>query len=158
MAAFWLAFLAGGEVLAGRREHGGAIPSPVVGAVRMLAALTFGAVVMQAAQSLQVPAYQPQLLAWWGLGALVHAYAVRGAGPLVVGLLGSASWLVWQTHLGRARRADRAARRSSRGGRGRVRRRAARDPAGLVGVLGGLARGRRRCCPSAPCSWPHCPS
>ena len=97
VAAFWLAFLAGGELLAGRRDHGGAIPSPVVGAVRILAALTFGAVVMQAAQSLQVPAYEPQLLAWWGLGALVHAYVVRGTGPLVVGLLAGASWLVWQT-------------------------------------------------------------
>ena len=100
VAAFWLAFLVGGELLAGRREHGssgGNIPSPVVGCVRILAALTFGAVVMQAAQSLQVPAYEPQLLAWWGLGALVHAYVVRGAGPLVVGLLGLASWLVWQT-------------------------------------------------------------
>ena len=97
VAAFWLAFLAGGELLAGRREHGGAIPSPVVGAVRIMAALTFGAVVMQAAQSLQVPAYEPQLLAWWGLGALVHAYVVRGTGPLVVGLVAGASWLVWQT-------------------------------------------------------------
>jgi uncharacterized membrane protein len=100
VAAFWLAFLVGGELLAARREHassGAGIPSPVVGCVRILAALTFGAVVMQAAQSLQVPAYEPQLLAWWGLGALVHAYAVRGAGPLVVGLLTGASWLVWQT-------------------------------------------------------------
>ena len=32
-----------------------------------------------------------------GLGALVHAYAVRAAGPLVVGLVLLASWLVWQT-------------------------------------------------------------
>ncbi len=96
VAAFWLAFLAGGEALAGRREHGGQIPSPVVGAVRVLAALTFGGVVMQAAQSLQVPAYEPQLLAWWGAGALVHAYVVRGAGPLVVGLLTLAAWLIWQ--------------------------------------------------------------
>jgi uncharacterized membrane protein len=94
---FWLAFLVTGELLAGRREHGGDIPSPVVGSVRILAALTFGAVVMQAAQSLQVPAYEPQLLAWWGLGALVHAYAVRAAGPLAVGLLALAPWLVWQT-------------------------------------------------------------
>jgi uncharacterized membrane protein len=97
VAAFWLAFLVGGEVLAARREHGGPIPSPVVGCVRILAALTFGAMIMQAAQSLQVPAYEPQLLAWWGLGALVHAYAVRGTGPLVVGLVALASWLVWQT-------------------------------------------------------------
>ena len=97
VAAFWLAFLVGGEVLAARREHGGDIPSPVVGCVRVLAALTFGAMIMQAAQSLQAPAYEPQLLAWWGLGALVHAYAVRGTGPLVVGLVALASWLVWQT-------------------------------------------------------------
>jgi uncharacterized membrane protein len=95
VAAFWLAFLIGGELLATRREHGGPIPSPVVGAVRMLAALSFGAVVMQAAQSLQVPAYEPALLAWWGLGALVHAYVVRGTGPLVVGLLTLAGWLLW---------------------------------------------------------------
>jgi uncharacterized membrane protein len=91
VSAFWLAFLAGAELLRG------AAPSPVVGAVRTLAALTFGAVVFQAAQSLQVPAYEPSLLAWWGLGALVHAYVVRGTGPLVVGLLGTASWLVGQT-------------------------------------------------------------
>ncbi len=99
VAAFWLVFLAGGEYLAGRREHatsGSAIPSPVVGAVRVLAALTFGGVVMQAAQSLQVPSYEPQLLAWWGLGALVHAYAVRAAGPLAVGLGVGTAWLVWQ--------------------------------------------------------------
>ncbi len=97
VAAFWLAFLVGGEVLAARREHGGDIPSPVVGCVRILAALTFGAMIMQAAQRLQVPAYEPQLLAWWGVGALVHAYAVRATGPLVVGLVALASWLVWQT-------------------------------------------------------------
>jgi uncharacterized membrane protein len=88
VAAFWLAFLAGAELLRG------AAPSPVVGAVRTLAALTFGAVVFQAAQSLQVPAYEPALLACWGLGALVHAYVVRGIGPLVVGLLATTSWLI----------------------------------------------------------------
>ena len=97
VAGFWLAFLVVGELLAGRREHGGPVPSPVVGAVRILAALTFGAVVFQAAQSLQVPAYEPQLLAWWGLGALVHAYVVHGTGPLVVGVGTLAGWLVWQT-------------------------------------------------------------
>ncbi len=97
VAAFWLAFLAGGELLAGRREHSGPVPSPVVGCVRVLAALTFGAVVFQAAQSLQVPAYEPSLLACWGLGALLHAYVVRGAGPLVVGLLTLTGWLLWHT-------------------------------------------------------------
>src|SRR4051812_16989934 len=61
VAGFWLLFLTAGELLASRREHGGDVPSPVVGAIRVLAALTFGAVVMQAAQSLQVPAYEPVL-------------------------------------------------------------------------------------------------
>jgi uncharacterized membrane protein len=97
VAAFWLALLIGGELLAKSRDHGGAVRSPVVGCVRILAALTFGAVIFQAAQSLQVPAYEPQLLAWWGLGALVHAYVVRGTGPLVIGLLTLTSWLVWQS-------------------------------------------------------------
>jgi uncharacterized membrane protein len=97
VAGFWLAFLVVGELLAGRREHGGPVPSPVVGAVRILAALAFGAVVFQAAQSLQVPAYEPRLLAWWGLGAAVHAYVVHGTGPLVVGLGTLAGWLVWQS-------------------------------------------------------------
>ncbi|MEO6511312.1 MAG: DUF2157 domain-containing protein [Nocardioides sp.] len=91
VAVFWLTFLVGAEVLRGTG------PSPVVGAVRTLAALTFGAVVFQAAQSLQGPAYEPALLAWWGLGALIHAYAVRGIGPLVVGLLATTSWLIGQT-------------------------------------------------------------
>jgi uncharacterized membrane protein len=97
VAGCWLAFLVSGELLASRRRHGGTIASPVVGAARILAALAFGAVVFQAAQSLQVPAYEPSLLAWWGLGALVHAYAVRAAGPLVIGLLTLSGWLVWQT-------------------------------------------------------------
>ncbi len=97
VAAFWLALLIGGELLARSRDHGGAVPSPVLGCVRILAALSFGAVLFQAAQSLQVTAYEPQLLAWWGLGALVHAYVVRGTGPLVIGLLTLTSWLVWQS-------------------------------------------------------------
>lgn len=97
VAAFWLTFLIGGELLARVRHQGGTFPSPVVGAVRIMATLAYGAVVFQAAQSLQVPAYEPQLLAWWGVGALVLAYVVRGVGPLAIGLLALASWLVWQS-------------------------------------------------------------
>ena len=51
VAALWLAALATGEALHARR-----VSAPVVGAVRLLAALGFGAVVSQAAQGLQVPA------------------------------------------------------------------------------------------------------
>jgi uncharacterized membrane protein len=86
----------GAEALAGRREHAGGIPSPVVGAVRIVASLAFGAVIFQAAQSLQVPAYEPALVGLWGLGALLYAYLLDARGPLLVGLAAGTVWLVWQ--------------------------------------------------------------
>lgn len=95
VTVLWLGFVAAAEVLA-RRVH--TQRSPVVGAVRGLAALAYGAVVMQAAQSLQVPAYDAELVGIWAAGALVYAYAVRGAGPLVVGVVLGIIWLVW--HVG----------------------------------------------------------
>ena len=96
MVAVWLGLVVVAEVLAARGTRAGDTASPVVGAVRLLAAAAFGAVVFQAAQSLQVPAYEPLLVGVWGLGALLWAYAVRGVAPLVlaVGLL--AFWFVWQ--------------------------------------------------------------
>ena len=90
VAGFWLAFLATGEVLAGRGVSAG-----VVGALRLLAALTFGATIFQAAQSLQVAAFSPHLVGLWGLGALAHAYATRSVLPLVVGLVTGTVWWVW---------------------------------------------------------------
>ncbi len=96
VALFWVGATVGGELLAGRRAHGGPIPSPVVHSARVLGSLLFGAVVFQAAQSLQVPAYEPRLVGFWALGALAHAYVVRAAGPLVVGVLGGYAWVVWQ--------------------------------------------------------------
>ncbi|MCF6379019.1 DUF2157 domain-containing protein [Nocardioides KLBMP 9356] len=87
VTALWLVFLASGEVLAARRS------SPaLVGAVRLLAALGTGAVVFQAAQSLQVPAFEPRLLGLWGAGALLHGYLVRAHVPFVVGLLAGLGW------------------------------------------------------------------
>ncbi|MFZ2503310.1 MAG: DUF2157 domain-containing protein, partial [Nocardioides sp.] len=102
VCVFWLALLVGAELLASRRAHalatnvagGGSIPSPVVGAVRIMAALAFGAVVFQAAQSLQVPAFEPRLVGLWGLGALLYAYAVRGTGPLMIGVLAVTGWVI----------------------------------------------------------------
>lgn len=96
MVAVWLGLVVASELLAARRTRLGDTASPVVGALRLLAAAAFGAVVFQAAQSLQVPAYEPILVGVWGLGALLWAYAVRGVAPLVlaVGLL--AFWFVWQ--------------------------------------------------------------
>jgi uncharacterized membrane protein len=96
VAAIWLSLLVGSEVLAARRGIGDERRSPALGAARLLAALAFGAVVFQAAQSLQVPAYEPRLLGVWGLGALVQAYAVRGLMPLLLGIGVASGWYVWQ--------------------------------------------------------------
>jgi len=95
LSAIWLGLLVGGEVL-GTRIARGAGGSPVlVLAVRTLAALAYGSVVFQAAQSLQVPAWEPSLVGWWAAGALVHAYAVRSLGPLTVGLVTGLVWFLW---------------------------------------------------------------
>ncbi len=95
----WLGFVATAEILAERRAHRVADRSengtPVVGAFRLLAALAFGAVVFQAAQSLHVPAYEPKLVGIWGLGALLYAYAVAGVSPLAVGIATITGWYVW---------------------------------------------------------------
>ena len=93
VAAIWFALLVTGEALHARRSR---LPSPVVGSARLLAALAFGAMIFQAAQSLQVPAYEPGLVGLWGLGAVVHAYGVRGLGPLLVGLPALVVWFLWQ--------------------------------------------------------------
>lgn len=91
IAALWLAFLVGGEVLAARGAS-----APLVGAVRLLAALGAGAVVFQAAQSLQVPAYEPRLVGLWSAGAFVHAYLTRAYMPFVVGVLTGVTWWFMQ--------------------------------------------------------------
>ena len=95
MVLIWLGFVVAAEVLATRRDREGDVASPVVGAVRLLASGAFGAVVFQAAQSLQVPANEPLLVGVWGLGALLWAYAVRGVAPLTLGVVLLAIWFVW---------------------------------------------------------------
>jgi uncharacterized membrane protein len=96
MVAVWLGLVVAAEVLARRRTHSDAVPAPVVGAVRLLAAAAYGAVVFQAAQSLQVSSYGPILLGVWAAGALIWSYAVRAVTPLVLGVGLAASWFVWQ--------------------------------------------------------------
>ena len=96
VVAIWLAFLVLSEYLAGRREHGGHIPSPVVGALRILTTLTLGAVIFQAAQSLQVPAFEPSLIGYWSLGALLYGYTVRSLGAVVVGMFTGLGWYLAQ--------------------------------------------------------------
>lgn len=86
----WVALLLAGEVLPARGRSGA-----LVGSVRLAAALAFGAVLFQAAQSLQVPAYEPLLVGAWALGALLHAYVVDAVPPLLVGIGAGAVWLVW---------------------------------------------------------------
>jgi hypothetical protein len=91
VAGLWLLFLVGGETLAVR----GTSPA-VVFAVRTLAALGIGASIFQAAQSLQVPAWEPALLGWWAAGTLVHAYAARALPPLLVAVATGSAWFLWQ--------------------------------------------------------------
>ena len=74
---------------------------PFAGALTLLAAILYGGLVFQLAQSLQAPAYEPALVGAWALGTLVYAYAVRARTALVVGLVAGVGWLVW-TLSGRA--------------------------------------------------------
>lgn len=97
VAIFWLAALVSGEVLAFRRPEHPAIPAPLVGAVRLMAALAFGAVVYQAAQSLDASLKEPYLLGLWSLGAFAYAYLVRATMPLLVGIGTGTGWLIFQT-------------------------------------------------------------
>ncbi|MBL8931346.1 MAG: DUF2157 domain-containing protein [Kineosporiaceae bacterium] len=110
VAAGWLGLVALAEALAARVDvaahptpstaagvHAVANGAPLLGAVRLLAAAAFGAVVFQAAQSLQVPAYRASLMGWWALGALLYAYAVSGRAPLVLAVATGAIWFVWQS-------------------------------------------------------------
>ena len=90
VAFFWLAFLVGGELAAPR------LTPAVLGALRLLAALTFGATIFQAAQSMQVPAYEPVLLGLWSAGTLLHAYLTRAVTPLLVGIATGLVWWIWQ--------------------------------------------------------------
>ena len=95
VATIWLALLVGAEVL---HHHLRSLPSLVVGAVRLLAALAFGAVMFQAAQSLQVPAYEPHSSAS-GVPARPSRRTRRATGPLLVGIAAGTGWFVWQTLL-----------------------------------------------------------
>jgi uncharacterized membrane protein len=95
VASLWVAAVVGAELLAVRREHGGPIPSPVVHGARLLGALLFGGVIFQAAQSMQVPAYEPTLIGLWSVGALAHGYVVHSVVPVTLGILTGFVWVVW---------------------------------------------------------------
>lgn len=88
IVVIWLTFTAAAEVLT--------LPRPLRGAFRGIAAIAFGGVIFQAAQSLQVAAYEPTLVGIWGLGALLYAYASVSLAPLVVGIVTTMIWFDWQ--------------------------------------------------------------
>lgn len=92
VAAVWLALLVAGESLAAR---GGS--RPVTAALRLAAALASGAVIFQAAQSLQAPAFGPGLVAAWAAGTLLHAYASGSRAPLLVGVPTTVVAWLWET-------------------------------------------------------------
>ena len=95
VAAIWLGLLVAGEWLAARHRAGTASRS-LVESVRLVAALAFGATIFQAAQSLQVPAYEPELVGLWAAGALLHGYVVGSIAPLLVGQVAGSVWFIWQ--------------------------------------------------------------
>ncbi len=88
VVVIWLGLLTAGELLQTSRA--------TQGALRLMAALAFGAVIFQAAQSLQVPAFSPGLVGLWAAGALVHAYAFRALMPLSVGVITGVFWWIAQ--------------------------------------------------------------
>ncbi|MDO5628732.1 MAG: DUF2157 domain-containing protein, partial [Mobilicoccus sp.] len=104
IAALWLGLATVAEVLAARRpatplglDGPRDVGPSLIAVCRTLAAAAFGAVIFQAAQSLQVPAFEPRLVGCWALGALLYAYATSSRGALGIGLLASAIWFVWFT-------------------------------------------------------------
>ena len=88
VATIWLALISAAELLR--------VSGAVRGSLRLMATLAFGAVIFQAAQSLQVSAYSPALIGLWAAGALAHAYGFRALMPLVVGVLTGVVWWIWQ--------------------------------------------------------------
>ncbi len=90
ITAVWLGAVAIAEVLAHRNS-----PAPATATARVVAAMAAGAVVFQAAQSLQVPAYTSGLLGVWAGGALAYAYATAGVGPLIVAIVTGTGWYAW---------------------------------------------------------------
>lgn len=88
VAAIWLALISAAEL--------SRVSGAVRGSLRLMATLAFGAVIFQAAQSLQVPAFSPALVGLWAAGALAHAYGFRALMPLVVGVVTGVVWWIWQ--------------------------------------------------------------
>lgn len=72
--------------VARRAVRAGDTGSPVVGALRLLAAAAIGPVLLQGAQVAGLEVGAPWQVALWGVLALAWAYAVRGVAPVVLGV------------------------------------------------------------------------
>lgn len=90
VATVWLVLAVAAEAFAGS-----AALAPLTGPARLLSLLAYGGAIFQAAQSLQVPAYDPGLVAAWAAGGLLYAYATAGRAPLVAAVALGTGWLVW---------------------------------------------------------------
>ncbi|WP_168583663.1 DUF2157 domain-containing protein [Gephyromycinifex aptenodytis] len=108
VAAIWVGFVVLAQMLQSRGtaecsslladEAAGQLRAPSLASVcHLLAAAAFGAVIFQAAQSLQVPAFEPRLVGLWSLGAVLYAYVTRSHGALGVGLIAATIWVGWFT-------------------------------------------------------------
>lgn len=95
VAAIWIGLTVGVEWFAARRHPAGSAWWVASEALRLLPVAGYGAVVFQAAQSLQVPAFAPVLVLVWALGTLTYAYLVKGTTPLFLGVVLLAVWAVW---------------------------------------------------------------
>lgn len=96
VGVIWLALLIAAETFAARAVEGER-GAPLVAGLRLLAVAGYGAVVFQAAHSLQVPLETPSLVGIWAAGALVHGYAVHSVVPPTLGAGLAALWFVLAT-------------------------------------------------------------
>ncbi len=91
VSAIWLALVAAAELGVERV----AALRILVGPLRVLVVVAYGATILQATQSLQVPAFSAGILATWALGSLAYAYAVASYGAVVLGISIGVAWYVF---------------------------------------------------------------
>jgi len=91
VAAIWLALVAAAELGVERV----AALRVLVGPLRVLVVVAYGATILQATQSLQVPAFSAAILVAWAVGSLAYAYAVVSYGAEVLGIAIGAAWYVF---------------------------------------------------------------
>jgi len=91
VAAIWLALVAAAELGVERV----AALRVLVGPLRVLVVVAYGATILQATQSLQVPAFSAGILAAWAVGSLAYAYAVVSSGALVLGISIGVAWCLF---------------------------------------------------------------